>query len=797
MDGYNRTRFVEGLLERYKAELPSFTIHLHPDAWTLNSGSRFRYDNQYVGFLDDVRAHRIPVDFVEIFHESRVRYFEGCLIVDLLDYRPTKPTDPPLEIPEKTREVLHSTSETLWADLCVINSNSGGNLTDLQAIEIEARILLATSAPLCLDPNPHLSRIANNVLRVTTPSTPVSLKRKASALDAEKAEAEKARKEKIIGFLAPDSPRASRQFRQLELRQRIRDEQRRSGSVPLQTQQPILPRAPIHTPVPPTHDVAVFISSNQSSHHSSPAPSSATSQYIQVHSPTNTEATRRGMQYVTGNRGNGAQTPVILNTQPHHSPSPQPHVTAYPNPQASASVDSQLKRTPTPAQRFSPSPHVSHMQPHPVAPQNHHPHVNLPQHGTPRVQPQPLPSAARASPRPPSTHPQQPLPPPSHPQPAHSVQVPQQPLQPHLPQQPIQQSFQPSAPGANFLQQPPPSRNGQTKVPNSAQAQTQAYNSAYPPHANHTNQIQHSAAQMMMQQQRIGLAAAHQAQSQTQAHSPQGQQQVAGLSAPIQPMQQGAIPRASPMIPNAIATRSPIPSSLTTPNGIHSSNPNQNQNQNSGGSASPHTSHLSPPAAAGATNSPRPRSRATGPPAVGVNSPRIANQAQPRPVQPIQTPKMQHSQLHPNLQAQQQLHANFQAQQQQRRTTPSQATSNVVQAAQQQQQSQQHGAAQYPMYAYGVPAQAAGYPAGQLPQQYFAAMSAMRIPHQQSMHVPGVQAIPAMKGLQSVQMTQQQMRAMQQHFVQQQQQYAMAQAQQAQQQAQQAQQQAQHKAPGR
>ncbi|KAJ3865353.1 Spt20 family-domain-containing protein [Lentinula novae-zelandiae] len=217
MDGYNRTRFVEGLLERYKEELPSFTIHLHPDAWTLNSGSRFRYDNQYVvgigfqGFLDDVRAHRIPVDFVEIFHESGVRYFEGCLIVDLLDYRPTKPTDPPLEIPEKTREVLHSTSETLWADLCVINSNSGGNLTDLQALEIEARILLATSAPLCLDPNPHLSRIANSVLRVTTPSTPVSLKRKASALDAEKAEAEKARKEKIIGFLAPDSPRASRQ----------------------------------------------------------------------------------------------------------------------------------------------------------------------------------------------------------------------------------------------------------------------------------------------------------------------------------------------------------------------------------------------------------------------------------------------------------------------------------------------------------------------------------------------------------------------------------------------------------
>ncbi|KAJ3729949.1 Spt20 family-domain-containing protein [Lentinula guzmanii] len=407
MDSYNRTRFVEGLLERYKAELPSFTIHLHPDAWTLNSGSRCRYDNQY-GFLDEVRAHRIPADFVEIFHESGVRYFEGCLIVDLVDYRPHKPTDPPLETPEKTREVLHPTSETLWADLCVINTNSGGTLTDLQALEIESRILLATSAPLCLDPNPHLSRIANNVLRITTPSTTVSLKRKASALDAEKVEAEKARKEKIIGFLAPDSPRASRQFRQLELRQRIREEQRSSGSVPPQAQQSIQPRAPSQTPIPPPQAVPGFVSSNQSSLHSSPAVPPATSQYIRAHSPTNSEAARRGVPYVANNRVNGAHTPVNPNSQPHHSPSPQPHVPVYPTSQVAAVMDSSTKRAPTPAQRFSQSPRISHIQPHSAVPQNHHPHVPIAQQVTPRVQPQPLPSAARASPRPPSTHPQQP-----------------------------------------------------------------------------------------------------------------------------------------------------------------------------------------------------------------------------------------------------------------------------------------------------------------------------------------------------------------------------------------------------
>lgn len=65
--------------------------------------------------------------------------------MDLFDYRPQKPTDPALDVPERTREVLHPNSETLWADLCLVNVNSGGKLTDLQALEIEARILVRLS----------------------------------------------------------------------------------------------------------------------------------------------------------------------------------------------------------------------------------------------------------------------------------------------------------------------------------------------------------------------------------------------------------------------------------------------------------------------------------------------------------------------------------------------------------------------------------------------------------------------------------------------------------------------------
>ena len=51
MAGYNRTRYVEQLLEKTELLPPSFTVHLHPEYWVLNNGSKFLYHNQIaVGF---------------------------------------------------------------------------------------------------------------------------------------------------------------------------------------------------------------------------------------------------------------------------------------------------------------------------------------------------------------------------------------------------------------------------------------------------------------------------------------------------------------------------------------------------------------------------------------------------------------------------------------------------------------------------------------------------------------------------------------------------------------------------
>jgi hypothetical protein len=70
----------------------------------------------------------------------------GCLVVELLDYRPQRGKDSGK--PEKTRVVLHPTPETLWADVCLLNQKTANKWSDKDVLEVEARILVRSVAPL-------------------------------------------------------------------------------------------------------------------------------------------------------------------------------------------------------------------------------------------------------------------------------------------------------------------------------------------------------------------------------------------------------------------------------------------------------------------------------------------------------------------------------------------------------------------------------------------------------------------------------------------------------------------------
>ena len=67
----------------------------------------------------------------------------GCMVVELLDYRPQKSSEPALKNPNKTRVVLHPSPETLWADICSLNQRNGSRWTDMDTLEIEAKLLVS------------------------------------------------------------------------------------------------------------------------------------------------------------------------------------------------------------------------------------------------------------------------------------------------------------------------------------------------------------------------------------------------------------------------------------------------------------------------------------------------------------------------------------------------------------------------------------------------------------------------------------------------------------------------------
>ncbi|KAF7289062.1 hypothetical protein HMN09_01354400 [Mycena chlorophos] len=235
MASYNRTRHAEDLLEKHASHPPSFSVHLHPEHLVLNNVSKFSYSTPISSLLDDIRAHRIPVDFLEIFDAAKVPFYEGCMIVELFDYRQQpKVADGNADKPDRTRVVLYPNGETLFADICALNRKHGDKWTDRDALEVEARILLATSQPLCLTPDLHLTRVVNHVMRVSTPTVPNSLKRKAAVMDPEEDEVEKARKAKIMQFMAPRPGRTHAQsYKILETIQRSRIQSSSKPSTPM------------------------------------------------------------------------------------------------------------------------------------------------------------------------------------------------------------------------------------------------------------------------------------------------------------------------------------------------------------------------------------------------------------------------------------------------------------------------------------------------------------------------------------------------------------------------------------
>ena len=141
-------------------------------------------------FIDDyIHGVQFPSELLDVLDKGKVPYYDGCLIVQIQDYRASSSTpssagasttpnkrvggaplsamgggaaDDKATKPDSYRIVLVPNDETRYADL------SARGLDERTMLETEARLLELTTPPLCLDPSFECTRIANSQLHSTS-----------------------------------------------------------------------------------------------------------------------------------------------------------------------------------------------------------------------------------------------------------------------------------------------------------------------------------------------------------------------------------------------------------------------------------------------------------------------------------------------------------------------------------------------------------------------------------------------------------------------------------------------------
>ncbi|WOO83616.1 SAGA complex subunit spt20 [Vanrija pseudolonga] len=165
--GYNYHRFARAVLKKARKWEPSLTIQLYPTYWRFeHSQINFLYDGPMKPFLMALRAQVIPASLIPFLYDIRppVSFVDGCLVIEVQDYRKN---------PEvRSRVVMRPAPETLPQTIDAMLERRRETWDDQMTLELESRILAATSAPLYLGTSLLASRNAALSLALTAPAGP-------------------------------------------------------------------------------------------------------------------------------------------------------------------------------------------------------------------------------------------------------------------------------------------------------------------------------------------------------------------------------------------------------------------------------------------------------------------------------------------------------------------------------------------------------------------------------------------------------------------------------------------------
>ncbi|WVQ99762.1 hypothetical protein IAU59_006904 [Kwoniella sp. CBS 9459] len=167
--GYNHHRFARAVLKKSRKWEPSLTVQLFPNHWRFeNSPVNFPYDGPMKPFLLALRSQIIPTSLIPFLYDIHppVSFVDGCLVVELQDHR--RPGQPDV----RSRVVMRPAAGALAQTIDVMLERRGQSWDEIMALELESRIIAATSPPLYLGTSPLASRNATLALSLTCPANP-------------------------------------------------------------------------------------------------------------------------------------------------------------------------------------------------------------------------------------------------------------------------------------------------------------------------------------------------------------------------------------------------------------------------------------------------------------------------------------------------------------------------------------------------------------------------------------------------------------------------------------------------
>ena len=150
-------------VDRLQGLQPCLFINLFPGGYSIEGEHSGRvYDTSSKEFLAGLDSGKIPAKkLVELSGHANFMYHDGCMVVEVRDYRMPRNCD---QKPAVWNMVLEPESGTIAQDLSSV-AESHQNLNSDDLLLLEKRMLLVSHPAVCLNPHPHVAVVASSLHR--------------------------------------------------------------------------------------------------------------------------------------------------------------------------------------------------------------------------------------------------------------------------------------------------------------------------------------------------------------------------------------------------------------------------------------------------------------------------------------------------------------------------------------------------------------------------------------------------------------------------------------------------------